>query len=336
MQMLHSPLMSHQDSKTAARTHIKRGEYMTRSELYKEIAQLSREELIQKAEEIRSRILKAPLPKQMSEQVHTLDDVTRVTEVYTETQFGRTHFFLIRPAESENRCLPVMVNLHGGGWTLPHGERDIFFCRRIAHRLHMLVVDVDYVLAPVAPYPAALMEIEALLSELPDLLPNWGGDPQKIVLCGQSAGGNLIAAVSERRKYDASRLHVLAQFLCYPPSDNVEDHYHGAELNPTAVRSEYYGFFYNIDEAERKNYDVSLTYSTDEQLRGLIPTEIITGGQDLLTAATERYDHMLREQGVSGKYKCFPESHHGFMVNLYDEYKEAEDYLVERMSSYLA
>ncbi|ETP73722.1 esterase/lipase [Lachnospiraceae bacterium JC7] len=305
---------------------------MKREEFLKECEKLSREELILKAEEFRNTL--KGFDEETEKLMHSLDEETCLEEIYQETSFGRTHIYLVRPEGAENTKLPVMVNVHGGGWTLPHGYRDIFFCRRLANRLNILVCDVDYVLAPEAPYPAALIEIEALLSELSRLLPGWGGDPSNVVLCGQSAGGNLIAAVSERRKYNAEGLNIRAQILCYMPSDNVEDQFDGKDIDERALRSEYYGFFYNTNQKERANFDVSLTYSNSEHIKGLLPTEIITAGLDTLTRSTKKYNAMLRDNGVPGNYKCFSNSHHGFMVNLYDEYKEAEDYLSELMKKY--
>ncbi|MBQ9647823.1 MAG: alpha/beta hydrolase fold domain-containing protein, partial [Oscillospiraceae bacterium] len=79
----------------------------------------------------------------------SLDEETQVQEEFIKTDFGTTHIFVVRERETApDKKLPVVVNVHGGGWCLDHTERDIYFSRRLAHRLHCLVIDVDYVLAP--------------------------------------------------------------------------------------------------------------------------------------------------------------------------------------------
>jgi acetyl esterase len=172
------------------------------------------------------------------------------------------------------------------------------------------------------------------LDFFPSLLETWGGDPNNIVFCGQSAGGNLAAAVLQRRRWTAE-LGVKAQVLCYLPTDNYNDHFHGAELDARGRSTEYYGFFYNRIFDERKNSDVSILFASDEELRRLPPTDIVTAGLDNLCAEGKAYYNRLAAVGAAGEYRCFEHSRHGFLVNLYDEWQEGEDYVVNRILAYL-
>ena len=192
---------------------------MTRKEFIESCAGLSGEELNSIARELRSRS-GSRIPPETQKLFRSLDDVTFASEEYVETDFGKTHVFAVGETEHAAQSLPVIVNVHGGGWTLEHTERDIFFSRRMAHRTNCLVVDVDYVLAPEYPYPAALEEIEAFLDRLPELLEQWGGNRDNIVLCGQSAGGNLVGAVMQRKRFTA-HLGIKAQILCYLPTKAI-------------------------------------------------------------------------------------------------------------------
>ena len=273
------------------------------------------------------------LPEETRQKFRLLDDVTEVDERYEGTAYGKTHLFLVRQT-GKTGDLPVIINVHGGGWSLDHTERDIYFSRRMANRLGALVVDLDYVLAPEYPYPAALEELEALLDVLPERLPEWGGDKDRIILCGQSAGGNLVAAVLERGKF-TEKLKPLAQILCYLPTDNYLDHFHGEELDERGMSTEYYGFFYNRTFEERKNFDVSLVYSTPDQMRKLPPTHILTAGMDPLMQEGRQYYELLKKNGVACSYRCFEDSRHGFLVNLYDEFQEGEDYVASLMEQAL-
>lgn len=228
---------------------------------------------------------------------------------------------------------PVLINVHGGGWSLPHTERDIYFCRRMAVRTGCLVFDVDYVLAPEYPYPAALEELEALFDKLPELCEEYGGDVNRVILCGQSAGGNLLGGVMWRRK---TSLKPLAQILCYLPADNYNDHFHGEDLDERGMSTEYYGFFYNRNFEDRANHDVSLALSDAEELRGLPPTDILTGGLDNLKPEAERYLALLQAAGVPVTYRCFEKSRHGFLVNLYDKWQDGEEYVAGRIREHLS
>lgn len=306
---------------------------MTRLEFIENCRNLSEEELHKIAQQSREMAEKR-LPQETLDLFRTLDDVTNVEELYVKTGFGNTHVYLVREAGANEEKLPVVVNVHGGGWTAAHGERDLFFCRRLARRLHALIVDIDYVLAPEYPYPAALEEIEALFDVLPELIEQWGGDKGNIVLCGQSAGGNLLGAVMQRKRF-SPRFAPKAQVLCYLPTDNYNDHFHGEELDQRGMTTEYYGFFYNRNFEERKNSDVSILFAADEELRGLPPTDIITCRMDNLMEEGEAYVKKLSDAGIPTTHRRFENSRHGFLVNLMDEWQDGEAYVVGLIKKYI-
>lgn len=310
---------------------------MKRDEFLKYCETLSKEELHQRAQADRDRGI--PLSPEALAQFHSLDDVTQVQEFSLKTACTPdpkgTHIYVVKPLTPASDRLPVVINVHGGGWCKPHSDRDLHFCRRLANKLGCLVVDVDYVLAPEYPYPAALKEIEALLNELPKFLPEWGGNPKNVVFCGQSAGGNLLGGVSHRKKYTKD-LTVKAQILAYSPCDNYSNHFGDADLDQRGMATEYYGFYYNQSMEERKNSDVSLTFATTEDLKGIPPTDVITGGQDNLCPEAKRYFELLQAHGVPSTYRCFEQSRHGFVINLVDEWQEAETYILGLLRTYFA
>ena len=302
---------------------------MTRLEFIEACKTLSEEELHNIALKSREMADKR-LPQETLDAFRTLDDVTSVEEIYVKTAFGDTHVFLVRANEQPEGKHPVVVNVHGGGWTAAHGERDLFFCRRLAGRLHALIVDVDYVLAPEYPYPAALEEIEALFNVLPEQIEQWGGDKDNVVLCGQSAVG----AVMQRKRF-VPEFAPKAQVLCYLPTDNYNDHFHGEELDARGMTTEYYGFFYNRVFEERKNSDVSILFASDEDLRDLPPTDILTCRMDNLMEEGEAYAKKLMEAGIPTTLRRFEKSRHGFLVNLMDEWKDGEDCVVSLIEKYI-
>ena len=304
---------------------------MNRREFIESCSDLNEAELLRIA--IRARTMaEKRVPEEMKELFRTLDDVTEVEEIQVDTAWGSSHVYVVQEKERDTEKRPVLVNVHGGGWTMPHTERDTYFCRRMAVRTGCLIFDADYVLAPEYPYPAALEELEALFDKLPELCEQYGGDPERVILCGQSAGGNLIGGVMWRGK---TTLKPLAQILCYLPADNYNDHFKGEELDERGKSTEYYGFFYNRVFAERANYDVSLALTPTDELRGLPATDIVTAGRDNLVEEAERYTEKLKAAGVPTTYTCFENSRHGVLVNLYDEWREGESYVAERVLAHL-
>ncbi|MDO4460102.1 MAG: alpha/beta hydrolase fold domain-containing protein [Clostridia bacterium] len=271
------------------------------------------------------------IPPEVQLEFRKLDNDTTVEEYFLETPWAtkygiKSHVYVVKKCTG-NSLSPVLINIHGGGWSLPHTERDTYFCRRIANRSGYLIIDIDYVLAPEYPYPAAIEEIEAVLNILPDWLPTLGGDVNNITLCGQSAGGNLLAAVMQRKQYSKS-LNIQRQILCYLPTDNYTDKYHGEELNQRALSTEHYGFFYNPVFEDRKKPDVSLVYATADDLREIPKSDFILAGLDELCPEGIEYCELLRANGIETTLRVFENSRHGFLVNLYDEFQEAEDYLL--------
>ena len=304
---------------------------MNRKEFIESCRDLSEAELLEIAVRARAMAEKR-VPEEMKSLFRSLDDVTEVEEIQVETAWGRSHVYVVQEKAHGAEKGPVLVNVHGGGWTMPHTERDTYFCRRMAVRTGCLIFDADYVLAPEYPYPAALEELEALLDKLPELCEQYGVDPERVVLCGQSAGGNLLGGVMWRKK---TVLKPLAQILCYLPADNYNDHFKGEELDERGKSTEYYGFFYNRVFEERANFDVSLALAPPDQLRGLPPTDIVTAGRDNLVEEAVRYTEKLRAAGVVTTYRCFENSRHGFLVNLYDEWQEGESFVAERILAHL-
>ena len=292
---------------------------MKRSEFISYAEKLNEQQLQKIAEESRERS-GSRIPAEVQKQFRSLDDVTEAEEM----TINGTHLFKITRREHSSH-MPVIINIHGGGWCLPHTERDIYFCRRIAEATGCLILDIDYVLAPEFPYPAALEEIEHLFVHLKERIPEWNGCLDQVILCGQSAGGNLAAALSQRKHIP---FRILRQILCYLPADNYADRFGDAELTPRDESTEYYGFFYNRNFEERKNSDVSLVYADAEDLKDVPPTDIITAGLDNLKDEAETYCRLLKDSGIPVTYRCFEHSRHGFLVNLYDEWKEGETYLV--------
>ena len=110
---------------------------------------------------------------------------------------------------------PCIVFLHGGGFVVGSLESHDFFCARLANDSHCKVIAIDYRLVPEHPYPAAFDDCRAVLNALQHSPDQYGIDEDKIILCGDSAGGNLVAALTLLNR-DENNAALLGQIGIYP------------------------------------------------------------------------------------------------------------------------
>jgi cation diffusion facilitator CzcD-associated flavoprotein CzcO/acetyl esterase/lipase len=112
---------------------------------------------------------------------------------------------------------PVVLFCHGGGWVAGSLDLADAPCRQLAAELQAVVVSVDYRLAPEHPFPAAADDTFAAIRWARDHIADFGGDPDRIIIMGESAGANLAAAAALRAR-DAG-IELAGQVLIYPPID---------------------------------------------------------------------------------------------------------------------
>ncbi|MDI3331851.1 MAG: alpha/beta hydrolase [Micrococcus sp.] len=221
----------------------------------------------------------------------------------------------------ERRREDVLLFFHGGGWVTGDIVSYTSACTTMADLTGCVVASVDYRLAPEHPFPAGLEDCyRAARTLLED--PQRAGveDAARIVLVGDSAGGNLVAAVSlllrERGYRGASR-----QILLYPvthwdhdpetsPFASVHRHGEGYRLTNTEVQD--YFELYVPDPEQRRDRRVAPLMATD--LSGQPETLLITAELDLLCDEGEAYGRALEEAGNTVQVHRVAGALHGFIV----------------------
>ncbi|HEV8573813.1 MAG TPA: alpha/beta hydrolase [Dehalococcoidia bacterium] len=125
-------------------------------------------------------------------------DVAREEEIRIPGPAGDIRALLFAPENATGKALPILVYLHGGGWVILSPESHAKLTKQFAVGADAIVVSVDYRLAPEYPYPAPLDDCVAAFRWVRENAASLGGDPKRVSIGGDSAGGNLSAATTLR------------------------------------------------------------------------------------------------------------------------------------------
>lgn len=218
-----------------------------------------------------------------------------------------------RPLRAEER-IPVILFLHGGGWVLGNGNTYDTHCRRLANAAECVVVFAEYRLAPEHRFPAAVDDAYAVLRWLKENAPLLGGDRRKIAVAGDSAGGNLSAALCLKSR-DLNGPPICAQALIYP----VTDHWDAGYLS-YVENAENYGLTRDLmkwfwahylgpDGDRRHPYAAPMRAAF---VANLPPALVITAGYDPLRDEALAYAGRLEEAGNIVQRKHYEGQIHGF------------------------
>jgi acetyl esterase len=211
--------------------------------------------------------------------------------------------------------LPALVYFHGGGWVIGSLETHDGSCRDLANRVGCVVVSVDYRLAPEHRYPAAAEDCFAATKWVAANAAALGVDPKRIAIGGDSAGGNLAAAVALMAR-DRRGPALRHQLLIYPVTDadftraSYRENAEGYLLTTQAM--EWFWGHYVPEAAQRKEPYAAPLQAKD--LAGLPPAFVITAEYDPLRDEGEAYAKRLQEAGVRTTLKRYDGAIHGFFA----------------------
>jgi acetyl esterase len=208
---------------------------------------------------------------------------------------------------------PICVYLHGGGFVTGSIRSHDGLCRRIAKKADCVVVSVDYRLAPEHRFPAAALDALAAFRWTVAHAAELGGDPARVAIAGDSAGGNLAAVVSWHER--AAAAPPCFQLLVYPATDYVhssESHrlfasgfLHDAR-SIRSFRAHYFG-----DAHEDRDHPMASVLRAPDP-RGVATAHIVTAGFDPLRDDGERYAERLLAHDVEVELVCEERLVHGF------------------------
>ncbi|WP_155374815.1 alpha/beta hydrolase [Catellatospora vulcania] len=209
--------------------------------------------------------------------------------------------------------LPVLVYFFGGGWTLGTIDTSDAVCRSLANAAGCLVVAAGYRLAPEHKFPAAVHDCHAAVRWVAANAAAIGADPARIAVGGDSAGGNLAAAVTLLARTDGD-LPLAGQLLVYPNTDHRS---HTASLregtdpylfNATSVA----WYWANYLATPEDGLNPLASPLRADTLAGLPPALIVTAEYDPLRDQAEEYARRLGREGVPVTLTRYDGMVHGF------------------------
>ena len=214
------------------------------------------------------------------------------------------------PGESP---MPMMLYVHGGGFVVGRSEDTAFVTSRIAAENNVVVVSVNYRWAPEWPFPAGLDDCMAVLRWMREAGAEIGGDPSRILVCGDSAGGNLAAALPIRARDE--RLAILAAALLCPVTDFCFEQFPSFErLAPTGVviDAPFMAFARAAYLTKMQQWRHPWASPALGDLNGYPRTLLVSGGADPLVDDNRAFAEKLKAAGVTVEHFIGDAMPHGF------------------------
>ena len=214
-------------------------------------------------------------------------------------------------APSTGTPLPCVAYFHGGGWVQGDLETHHGLCARLAKHGGVLVVAVDYRLAPEHKFPAAVDDCLAAYRWLRAHARDIGGDPARVAVAGDSAGGNLSAVVSQL----SGPAVPTCQALIYPAVDFSYDTESHRDMENGHIiprdRVQWYAEQYLRDDKDKADLRASPLRAPN--LAGQPSTFIVTAGFDPLRDEGKAYADRLRAAGADVVYREYTGQIHAFV-----------------------
>ncbi|RXH14751.1 alpha/beta hydrolase [Bradyrhizobium guangzhouense] len=210
---------------------------------------------------------------------------------------------------------PALVFFHGGGWVIGDLDSHDVVCRQLADAGALVVIAIDYRLAPEHKFPAAADDAVAATKWIAANARALGIDPARLSIGGDSAGGNLAAVVALAAR-DGDGPELAGQLLIYPAVDFAMTHgsHSEPETSVLLTHSVIRWFREHYLSSAADIHDWRASPARAENLAGLPPAFVMTAGADPLRDEGDEYAARLKQAGVSVTYKHFPGQFHGFFT----------------------
>lgn len=239
------------------------------------------------------------------------EPIEKIEHIQIPTRDGEVLARVFYPNADEN--LPVIVYFHGGGWVIANLDVYESSCRALCNAAEAIVVSVNYRQSPEAKFPAAINDAYDATQWVMNNASQLGGDPKRVAIAGESAGGNMATVTCLQAKEQGGSMPV-AQLLVYPVTDTSMSQASYAENEDTVpLHSSMMPWFmkYYLGEDADKTHKYIAPLQADD-VSGLPPAIIITAEHDPLRDEGEQYAKKLADAGVSVKFQRYDGVVHEF------------------------
>lgn len=235
--------------------------------------------------------------------------------------YGDVHDIPVRiywPPIPEHEHLPVVVFYHGGGWSIGDLDTHDVVCRDHAIGAEAIVVSVDYRLAPEHPFPQGVDDAWAALRWVGEHAAELGGDPARIAVAGDSAGGNFAAVMTQLAR-DHRGPPLVFQLLWYPATTGdttLRSFVENADapiLDRHVVAAFLHWYVPGMDISDPSKLPTTLAPANAADLSELPPAFIGTAEHDPLRDDGARYAELLTAAGVPVELRNEPTLVHGYV-----------------------
>lgn len=245
-------------------------------------------------------------------------DISNVDDFYIKGSLGpiKVRKYSNNLSEVPDIKNPLIIYFHGGGFVMGDLESHDLVCRHLCKETDATIIAVDYKLAPENKFPASITDAKDAIAEIINDADNLQIDKEKVILCGDSAGGAL-AAVGTIMSRDKIIPKIHGQILVYPWVDltmcrkSMDIDIEGMILNKDTIK--YFADHYLNSYEEQVDWRASPILTPD--LSNLPPTYIFGAGLDPLVDEGDAYKRRLLSFGNEVHYRLFPGQMHAFLSN---------------------
>jgi len=271
-----------------------------------------------------------------AKRISTAPDPAVVTQDIAYGGDAMQYARIYKPAAPRgNGPMPVVVYYHGGGFVIADVNTYDAAPRLLSKQLGAIVVSVEYRHAPEFRFPAQHDDAASAYRWVLQNAASWGGDPARIALAGESAGGNLAVATAiyARDHRLMLPLHILAVYPIANSSKTLPSRVDSANAKPlNAAMLDWFGYYYTRTTTDLMDPRLNLVKA---DLRGLPPATIVNAQIDPLRSDGETLAQMMRAAGDTVEQRTFPGVTHEFfgMAKVVRGAANANDYAVQRLQA---
>jgi acetyl esterase len=235
-----------------------------------------------------------------------------VLRIYTPTEVDESL------AHGSSGLLPALVYFHGGGLVAGNLDTHDPICRALSNATGCVLVSVDYRLAPEHPFPAGLNDCWAALQWVAEHAAELGGDPDRIAVAGDSAGGNLAAVIAQRAR-DEGGPALAFQLLWYPTISadlsmpSFTENADAPILDRDVIDAFLSWYIPGVDISDPKALPAALAPCNAADFTGLPPAFIGSAEHDPLRDDAALYAELLNAAGTPAELSNEPTLVHGYV-----------------------